>query len=198
MLPWHPELSRGLYVLRLILCNSISDLISVLALSLSYGRTQKASALRKCHYCGYQFIERGGSDIRGHRKIRTLRSREWESLGVDICCVSNPSPRRQRQEFEAILGYIVKLSQRKKDQGGRRERREVFQIMKINVRWMQIQTMDLERGNGGLKTSTLQQRSRRRVYCRGKRQPPGTCSLVTAAVPTISVGRCLVPDIFTG
>lgn len=160
----------------------------------------------------YQFIERSGSDIRGHRKVRTLRSREWKALGVDMRCVSNPSPRRQRQEFEAILGYIVKLCL--KERPGREEGKEkAFQIMKHNVSKVNADPDDGSRKRkwGSENPETLEGKCLHRnssgagVRTAEARGSVGTCSSVTAVVLAenflafpISVGCCLVPDIFTG
>lgn len=59
---------------------TVSNLIFIRTLNLSLGSTQKASALRTCHSCGCQFIQRGGSDIRGLRELVGLFGLESENL----------------------------------------------------------------------------------------------------------------------
>lgn len=71
--------------------------------------------------------------------------------------------------------------------------------MKINVSKMNADPDDGSRkrkwGSENVYTATAVSKA-----CVLQRQEPapGTCSLVTAVVLTMSVGRCLVPDIFTG
>lgn len=67
---------------------TLSNLVFILALTLSHGRTQKSSVLRKCHSCGYQVIEREGNDIRGHREPLGLFGLESRNLHMWQCAVS--------------------------------------------------------------------------------------------------------------